>query len=232
MPTEERTTSRAATRRLRRDAEANRQQILEAAGRLMAERGLATPLEDIAAAAGVGIATLYRRFPSREELVEALFEDRLAAYLADLETAAAMPDGWQALTWYLRSASARQVADRALKELLEHDPGHGTVSRLLERLWPLAETLVERARATGRLRRDFTVVDLVFVQQMLASIGTATLPLNATAWERYLTIVVDGMVTSRRDATPPGQPALTVAQLEALHANRASQPGQPRYCAR
>lgn len=213
-----------ATRQLRRDAEANRRHILEAAGQLMAERGLAAPLEEIAAAAGVGIATLYRRFPTRDDLIEALFEDRVAAYLADLETAARMADGWEGLIWFLKSAAARQIADRALNELLEHDPGPGVIRQLLERVWPLAEQLVKRAKSSGRLRSDFTVADLTLVQQMLVAAGTATSAASDTAWQRYLTLVIDGLVASRPAPSAQKEPALSLDQLEALHAIRSAVP--------
>lgn len=210
-----------ATRpRLRRDAEANRQQILEAAGRLMAVRGLATPLEDIAAEAGVGIATLYRRFPTRDDLIAALFRDRLAAYLSDLEAAAAVPDGWDGLVWFLKNASGRQIADRALSELVEHDSGQEAISQIRDRIRPLAQTVVRRAKATGRLRPDFTVADLFFVQQMLVTVGAGTIAVSDTAWERYLTILLDGLVTSRTGPTRPAAPALSIDQVEELHATR------------
>lgn len=226
---------RPAERPLRRDAQANRRQILEAAGRLMAERGLNTPLEDIAAAAGVGIATLYRRFPNREELVEALFQDRLTAYITDLETAVAMADGWEALAWFLDRATSRQIADRALSELLEHGPSEGTIRRLLEQIWPLAEVLIDHAKASGRLRTDFSVSDLALLQHMLVAVGSATTCGGPSAaaqagpagrrpdgsptgpWQRYLTILLDGLVTSRRETTPLTQAALTIDQLQELH---------------
>lgn len=209
---------------LRRDARENRQRILEAAGRLMAEHGLATPLEDIAMSAGVGIGTLYRRFPTRTDLVEALFEDRLAAYVADLERAVAMADGWEALVWYLDRATARQVADRALAELIEHSPGPGSIQQLRERVLPSAEALVEHARASGRARSDLTVSDLALIQHMLAELGTATSVVSSTAWRRYLVIILDGLVGSRTQPTPPEQPALTIDQLQAL---REAQPPSP-----
>lgn len=209
-------TAPARPRPLRRDAEANRQHLLDAAGRLMAERGLATPLEDIAAAAGVGIGTLYRRFPTRAELIEALFHERLAAYLADLEEAVAMADGWEALTWFLERATERQIADRALAELIEHDLGPGAIRQLRERVLPLAEALVDHARASGRLRPDFTVSDLAMVQHMLAGVGATTCHVSGTAWRRYLTILVDGMVAMRSGPTPAGEPALNIGQLKRL----------------
>lgn len=214
----------AGGRPLRRDAAVNRQHILEAAGRLMAERGLGTPLEDIAAAAGVGIGTLYRRFPSRTDLIEALFQDRLAAYVADLEAGVAMPDGWEALVWFLQRSTARQIADRALHELIEHDCGPETIRELRERVLPLAQTLVDHARATGQLRADFTLSDLALVQQMLADIGAATCALSATAWQRYLTIVLDGLLTRRTEPTPATEPALTLEQLKQLRDTKATVP--------
>lgn len=215
-------------RPLRRDAEANRRQILEAAGRLMAARGLAVPLEDIAAEAGVGIATLYRRFPTRDELVTALFQDRLEAYVAELDAAVAMADGWEALVWYLESTAARQIADRGLSELVEHDPGQAVISAIRDRIWPLAETLVARAKDTGRLRTDFSVSDLAFVQQMLVTVGASTSQLRTTAWRRYLTFLIDGLMTGRDRPTPAEEPSLAIDQLEALHAARTVAPSRPR----
>ncbi|HET9071258.1 MAG TPA: helix-turn-helix domain-containing protein [Acidimicrobiales bacterium] len=220
----------AVARPLRRDAEANRQHILDAAGRLMAERGLATPLEDIAAAAGVGIGTLYRRFPTRADLVEALFQDRLAAYVADLETAVGTDDGWEGLVWFLSRAAARQIADRALSELIEQDLGPDTIRHLRDRVLPLADTLVEHARASGRLRADFTVGDLALVQHMLAGVGAVTSPVSPTAWRRYLTLLLDGMLARREAPTPAEEPAPTVAQLKHVHDQRPRQGARPRCC--
>ena len=73
----------ATERPLRADAERNRQRILAAAAALFAERGVDVSIDDIAAAAGVGIGTVYRRFPDREALIEALFEDKLARHGGD-----------------------------------------------------------------------------------------------------------------------------------------------------
>lgn len=216
-------------RPLRRDAEANRRQVLEAAGRLMAARGLAIPLEDIAAEAGVGIATLYRRFPTREDLIAALFHDRLDAYFADMEAAVAMPDGWEALVWFLQAAAARQIADRGLAELVEHDWGQAAISQIRERIWPLATTLVERAKASGRLRPDFTVSDLALVQHMVVTVGATTTPVSDTAWRRYLAIILDGLAASRPAPTSLTEPALTPEQVDAVHAPRAQATSRARH---
>jgi len=213
-------------RPLRRDAEANRRRILDAAGRLMAERGLATPLEDIAAAAGVGIGTLYRRFPSRTALVDALFEDRLESYVADAEASLQMGDGWDGLVWFLERTLERQILDRGLSQLVAEDPGPGRIHARRERLGPLALQLVHRARASGRLRPDVTVTDLLLVQKMLVAVGAATAHVDPGMWRRWLTIVLDGLVVRRDGPTPLTEPPLTFEQAEHLHAGGGARRGR------
>src|ERR1700721_3342156 len=93
-----------APRPLRRDAERNRQRILRAAAEVFTTRGLQATLDDVARHAGVGVGTVYRRFPDKESLVEALFEERLAAMVALAEKALAEPDSWTGLVSFLSSA--------------------------------------------------------------------------------------------------------------------------------
>ena len=104
--------------RLRRDAEANRLRILEAAGRVFAERGLDVTLDDIAAAAGVGIGTIYRRFPDKQELIDTLFAQRIDEVAALAAASAAVPDPWEGLVHFIRESQRLQTADKGLAELL------------------------------------------------------------------------------------------------------------------
>src|SRR5450759_1492763 len=90
-----------AARPLRVDAERNRGRIVEAAQAAFAERGLNVPLEDVAARAGVGIATLYRRFPTREDLIAACFERRLAEYARAADEALEAPEAWPGFCAYV-----------------------------------------------------------------------------------------------------------------------------------
>src|ERR1700733_13464998 len=89
------------SRPLRRDAERNRVRILEAARAVFSERGLSGSYDDIADAAGVGVGTVYRRFPDREELIDALFESRVKEVAEAARSAAENPDPWQGLVDYL-----------------------------------------------------------------------------------------------------------------------------------
>src|SRR5215468_12724774 len=91
----------AGTRPLRRDAERNRQRILKAAAEVFNERGLDVSLDEIARHAGVGVGTVYRRFRTKEELIEALFMDRLDSITAIGEEAFASPDPWSGLVFFM-----------------------------------------------------------------------------------------------------------------------------------
>jgi AcrR family transcriptional regulator len=183
---------------LRRDAERNRQRILETARAVFAERGLSATLDDIAAEAGVGVGTVYRRFPDKDHLIDALFEQRIGEVVAIAERAAGLDDPWEALVAFLSEAAALQAADRGLKEVLL---GRGS-ERLAEgraRIEPIVKGIVERAQAAGVLRDDFRAHDMPMLQLMLSTIADAAREISPDLWRRYLALVLDGM---RTDGSP------------------------------
>src|SRR5690242_8811486 len=98
-------------RPLRRDAERNRQRILQAAAEVFTQRGLDATLDDVARQAGVGVGTVYRRFPDKETLVAELFQDRIDTLVAAAEKACTGADPWQALVSYLEYAAASMAGD-------------------------------------------------------------------------------------------------------------------------
>src|SRR5215469_17422896 len=98
--------------RLRADA------ILAAAKEIFAERGIEASLEEIAARARVGIATLYRRFPSRQHLVAAALVEKVAKYAEAAEAALAIPDAWAGFCSYVKTICELQAGDRGLADLL------------------------------------------------------------------------------------------------------------------
>jgi AcrR family transcriptional regulator len=214
--------STPAARPLRRDAERNRHRILEAAAEAFAERGLTITMDDIADHAGVGVGTVYRRFPQKELLIEALFEERVGELVAIAERALEEDDPWEALVGFLERAQALQATNRGLKELvLSTTHGRERVACVRERLAPLADALVERAQACGKLRDDIDGTDLPVIQVMLGAVVDVTRDVAPDTWRRMLAIVVDGM-RAREPHTPLPASALDAAQID--HAMRSWRP--------
>jgi AcrR family transcriptional regulator len=200
--------STAAVRPLRRDAERNRRRILEAAAQAFAERGLAITMDDIAEYAEVGVGTVYRRFPNKQALIEALFEERMAELVAVAEDAVEQQDPWEGLVGFIERAQALQVENRGLKELMLDTPqGCERVAGVRGRLVPLTDRLVARARESGQLRPDIERSDLMLIQTMLG----AAADVAPEAWRRMLAIVVDGLRArephTELGAAPLGDPA-------------------------
>ncbi|WP_396913053.1 TetR/AcrR family transcriptional regulator, partial [Mycolicibacterium sp.] len=106
------------TRRvLRRDAERNRQRVLTAARELFAEKGLEATLNDVARHANVGVGTVYRRFATKEELIEAIFVDGMEQLTALAKTALQHEDSWSGFAWYVASMCEITATDRGLREI-------------------------------------------------------------------------------------------------------------------
>jgi AcrR family transcriptional regulator len=200
---------------VRKDAERNRQRILEAARTGFAERGLSITLDDIAKLAGVGVGTVYRRFPNKELLIDALFEDRIGEVAAAAEEALGDDDGWRALTTFLERAIELIAGDRGLRELvLGTAYGPQRVQLARSRIKPLAERLVARAQAQGTLREDFAASDFPLLLMMIDAVVDTTRAVPDT-WKRPLALIVDGMLARRDAPTPLPAPALDDDQLDA-----------------
>ena len=196
-------------RPLRADAERNRQRILDAARELFAQRGLSVTLNEIARHAGVGVGTVYRRFPDKTELIEGLFEQRLHELVTLMERAADDPDAWHGLTMFLRQALELQAADRGLRDLIAGPlDGLERVPRIRERLFPLGAELVRRAHEQGHLRGDITPQDLPMLQLMLTTLIDAARDVEPKLWQRYLALMLRGC-----SAHPESMPALEPGPL-------------------
>jgi AcrR family transcriptional regulator len=201
---------------LRRDAERNRQRILEAARVGFAQHGLGITLDEIARLAGVGVGTVYRRFPNKELLIDALFEDRVGDVAVLAEAMLDEPDAWRALTTFLEGAVALLASDRGLRELvLGSAYGPERVSRARSRLKPLVEQLVERAQQAGDLRSDMSATDFPLILFMIDAVVDATREVDPQAWRRALAIVLDGLAARRDGASALPSGPLDVEQLDA-----------------
>ncbi|MDX6388582.1 MAG: hypothetical protein QOD85_2384, partial [Gaiellaceae bacterium] len=183
-----------AERPLRKDAARNRERILAAAGEVFAARGLDVTLDDIAHHAGVGVGTVYRRFDDKEQLIDALFEQRIAAVATSAEEALRVDDPWLALEGFLVRTLEEQSRDCGLREIVfEGQHGRQRVARARERLEPLVLELVERAHGSGQLRADVVAEDIRIVQKMLCGVMDMTRGASDDAWRRYLTLILDGL---------------------------------------
>lgn len=190
----------AGARPLRRDAERNRALILDAARQVFAAEGLDAGFDEIARVAGVGVGTVYRRFPERGDLVEALFEREIDTVVERAELAAADPDPWHGLVEFVHWGAEAQATDRGLAQVLASSGrGHERVASVRDRLHPAVRALVERAQRAGALRADVGELDIGIAVAMVGRVGGAD---GAQLRARYVQLVLDGLAV-RREAPSP-----------------------------
>jgi AcrR family transcriptional regulator len=205
----------AVRRPLRRDAERNRQRILKAAAEVFDERGLEVSLDEVARHAGVGVGTVYRRFPTKEELMEALFMERIDSIAALAEAAGDAADPWSGLVSFMEQVAEMLAGDLGLRQMLMFATyGRDTVSYARSRNAPLIARLVERAQAAGQLRPDLRQTDIPFIIFVLTEATQLAREVSPEIWRRYLSLVLDGMRPQREGITPLPVPALTPEELE------------------
>jgi AcrR family transcriptional regulator len=206
----------APVRPLRRDAELNRQRILRAAAEIFTEQGLEATLDDVAQRAGVGVGTVYRRFPDKEALADALFTDRLDALVTLAEDALADPDEWGSLVSFLEQAGALLAADRGLRQLFMFATyGYDRMGQARARMQPLVSTLVSRAQAAGAVRADLCPTDVPLIEFMLAGVAEYARNARPQVWRRYLALLLDGLRPERAGPSTLPEPALTPDEFEA-----------------
>ncbi len=207
--------------RLRADARRNREQIVAAAREVFLEQGIHAPLEEIARRAGVGIATLYRRFPDRHTLVQQVALENMALVDEAMDCATAeQSDAWGALAQLLRRMVELRVGDfmpmlaSILEEDLRGEGGELKASR--DRLFERMEQLVHAAQQEGQLRQGISPFDLVSsiikLSRPLPVIGAE---LNELLTNRQLELLLGGLHATALDASePPRRQPLTLAELD------------------
>lgn len=200
----------SATRRekgarpLRADAQLNRDRILSAAAKVFAERGVGVPLEEIARRAGVGVATLYRRFPTRADLAEAAFERSMSQYTEAVDRALANPragDGFRTLIFEVCELQAR---DAGLRELLTTAfPATSTVEQRTGEAVEKLKVLITRAQAENAVRPDLVVADVVVMLLANSGVVAATAAAAPNAWRRFAALMVDAFRADVDGPLPP-----------------------------
>ena len=202
-------------RPLRRDAERNRQRILKAASEVFNERGLEVSLDEIARYAGVGVGTVYRRFRTKEELIEALFVDRIDSVAAIAEEALQATDPWSGLVSFMEQMAEMMAGDLGLRQMLMFATyGQDRVAYARQRNAPLVHRLVERAQAAGQLRTDLRQTDIPFIVFLLAEATQLAHSASPGIWRRYLTLILDGLRPGREGVTPLPVAALLPEEME------------------
>jgi AcrR family transcriptional regulator len=164
-------------RRKRSDARRNRQTLLDAAAAVFVREGVEAPVRDIAAGAGVGMGTLYRHFPTRADLVVAVFRHQLDALAAATTTPAANETPYEALrSWVFRFADFL-VTKHGLAEALHSDQAgfESLHAEFVDRLLPVLDQLLETSAASGHTRPDIRAYDLMLAIGNLC-IGAETFP--------------------------------------------------------
>ena len=186
----------APVRPLRADAARNRDRIVDAARAAFAEAGLDVGVEEIARRAGVGKGTLYRRFPTKEALVRAIFEDLLDEVERLVAEAEAVPDAWDAFARYLGASARMQASNQGFFDVVAQRLGAAALTpEQRRRVLAAAARPLRRAQEAGAVRLDLVPED---VQLMLRMVGATTRPaLDGSSmddhWPRYLGLLLDAM---------------------------------------
>ena len=208
-------------RPLRADAERNRARILAAAAEVFAERGLDVSLDEIAAHAGVGVGTVYRRFPDKDALIDALFEAKIDQAVELADRALEIEDPWEAFSTFMRGMCRMQAGDRGFKDaLLARDRGRERVAAARERIAPRAMQLLTRAQESGAVRSDLGPFDVPMLNLCVSLIADRTRDVAPDYWERVLTIIIDG-ISAQGPASPmPVEPLDHDTFTEAMSSGR------------
>lgn len=179
----------------RKDAARNRARLLEAAQQLFTVGGLDITLKDVARHAGVGVGTVYRHFPTKDDLISALFAEQLDREIERARAGAVEQDAWGGLVHYLEDTLRIQASNRGLRALMcPAGSTNPTVRECKAVINPYVERMVEAAHEQGTLRTDCTALDIAYLQIALVGIMDAN-PDSPELYRRHLAFFLDGVRT-------------------------------------
>ena len=180
-------------RPLRQDAARNRERVVEAAAALFAERGMSVGVPEVAERAGVGKATVYRSFPSKENLIAAVLEQRMAWTRERADLAAQAPDAGAAFRELLAEMADVWASDHALADAMAYKQQLPELAPALQSVREALDRLVARAQEQGAIRPDVTGAD---VRLLLGAVSRAMAEAgehDPAVWLRHLSIMADGL---------------------------------------
>jgi AcrR family transcriptional regulator len=179
-------------RALRADARRNREAVIAAAKRLFADQGLEAQMPDVAKVAKVGVGTVYRHFPTKDDLIADLVAERFER-LAEKAREGLEGDAWEGIRNFIRFSAQIQADDRGLCEVMGSRPDLMDAAALEVGLPELCDGLVKRAQRSGELRQDLAWEDIPMIACGLGRITQATMGPATGRWPRLVEIVLDGL---------------------------------------
>jgi AcrR family transcriptional regulator len=194
---------------LRSDAQENRERILDAARALFSADGLDVPMREVARHAGVGPATLYRHFPTKQMLVAEAFTDQLNACRAIVDEACADPDPWRGLRMVIERICELHARDRGFTEaFLSTYPGALDIAAGREYTVKAVAELAQRAKEAGHLRPDFVLDDLILILMANKGIHATSTANQLKASRRFAALAIQAL-----EACPQHAPLPPAARL-------------------
>jgi AcrR family transcriptional regulator len=183
----------SAERALRADARRNREAVIAAARKLFRDQGLEAQMPDVAKAAKVGVGTVYRHFPTKDELVAALVADHFERLADKMREGLDADDPWESFCEFIRFTATIQAEDRGLCEVMKSRPEIMDAAAYEAGLPELADEMVNRAQRSGALRDDLTWEDIPMIACGFGPIAQNTVGPAAGRWPRLVEIVLDGL---------------------------------------
>jgi len=204
------------------DVRRNRVRLLEATRRLFAREGVDVSVREVAAEAGVGVATVYRHFPSRDDLVDAVLEDAFEELVAAGQRALEEASGWTGFAGLVEETLVLCARNHGLREVFETRRGRERAESMRGRIRPVFAELVARAQAEGTLRSDFTAEDVPLLFLGAYRVIELTAGVAPELWRRQLGLTLDGLRAGRATALPVR--ALSGAELRRVERGRSAPP--------
>jgi AcrR family transcriptional regulator len=191
---------------MRADARRNREAVLEAARALFADQGFEAQMDEIARKAKVGVGTVYRHFPTKEELLDALIARRfeaLTARAAEAVEETKTGDAWEAFEGFVRFSAEIQTCDRALSEAMATRSERMHEAAVCSGLVVQLEELLKRTKRAGAVRKDLIVEDIPSMVCGVGSVAIAAAEKPGWRWDRVLGIWLDGVRAPAKKKLPP-----------------------------
>jgi AcrR family transcriptional regulator len=181
-------------RALRADAERNRRRVLDAARQVFADEGLTVGVDAVARAAGVGVGTLYRRFPTKQDLLAAVIEDGVCRLADEVEELERIEDPWESFAAAVGAFAGTIARDRGFYEVIHGTPELVPVAvESKERLQAALDRVLRRAQKAGVVRGDVVPDDIGALSMVAARLSRWRLEAQPELWRRYLGLTLDGL---------------------------------------